>query len=30
LRNLKELELLDKEALLKLRYKKFRSMGITG
>ena len=30
LRNLKELEPLDKEALLKLRYKKFRSMGVTG
>ncbi len=29
LRNLKSLELLDKEELLKLRYKKFRSMGIT-
>ena len=29
LRNLKELELLDKEELLKLRYKKFRSIGIT-
>ena len=29
LRNLKELELLDKEELLKLRYKKFRSMGVT-
>ncbi len=30
LRNFKELKLLDKEALLKLRYKKFRSMGVTG
>ncbi|MDP2927283.1 MAG: acetyl-CoA carboxylase carboxyltransferase subunit alpha [Candidatus Omnitrophota bacterium] len=30
LRNLKELESLDKEELLKLRYKKFRSMGVTG
>jgi acetyl-CoA carboxylase carboxyl transferase subunit alpha len=30
LRNLMELELLDKEELLKLRYKKFRSMGVTG
>lgn len=30
LRNFKELRLLDKEALLKLRYKKFRSMGVTG
>lgn len=29
LRNLKELELLSKEELLKLRYKKFRSMGVT-
>lgn len=29
LRNLKELEPLDKEELLKLRYKKFRSIGIT-
>jgi len=29
LRNLKELEVLDKEELLKLRYKKFRSMGVT-
>jgi len=28
LRNLKELELLDKEELLKLRYNKFRSMGV--
>lgn len=30
LRNLKELGSLDKEELLKLRYKKFRSMGVTG
>ena len=30
LRLLKELESLDKEDLLKLRYKKFRSMGVTG
>ena len=30
LRLLKELESLDKEELLKLRYKKFRSMGVTG
>ena len=30
LRNLKELESLDKEELLKLRYKKFRSMGVIG
>ncbi|MDD2928149.1 MAG: acetyl-CoA carboxylase carboxyltransferase subunit alpha [Candidatus Omnitrophica bacterium] len=30
LRNFKELEGLDKDALLKLRYKKFRSIGITG
>ena len=30
LRNLKELESLDKEALLKARYKKFRSMGVIG
>jgi acetyl-CoA carboxylase carboxyl transferase subunit alpha len=30
LRFLKELEPLDKEELLKLRYKKFRSMGVTG
>lgn len=30
LRNFKELRLLDKEELLKLRYKKFRSMGVTG
>lgn len=30
LRNFKELEPLDKEELLKLRYKKFRSMGVTG
>lgn len=30
LRNLKELRLLDTEELLKLRYKKFRSMGVTG
>jgi len=29
LRNLKELGALDKEELLKLRYKKFRSMGVT-
>ena len=29
LRNLKELKLLDKEDLLKFRYKKFRSMGVT-
>ena len=29
LRNLKELVALDKEELLKLRYKKFRSMGVT-
>ncbi|MDD5119697.1 MAG: acetyl-CoA carboxylase carboxyltransferase subunit alpha [Candidatus Omnitrophica bacterium] len=29
LRNLKELDVLDKEELLKLRYKKFRSVGIT-
>ncbi len=29
LRNFKELEFLDKEELLKLRYKKFRSMGVT-
>lgn len=29
LRNLKELEALDKEELLKLRYKKFRVMGVT-
>ncbi|MFA6357503.1 MAG: acetyl-CoA carboxylase carboxyltransferase subunit alpha [Candidatus Omnitrophota bacterium] len=29
LRNFKELELLDKEELLKARYKKFRSMGVT-
>jgi len=30
LRNLKELENLDRDALLKLRYKKFRSIGVTG
>ena len=30
LRNLKALETLDKEELLKIRYKKFRSMGVTG
>jgi len=30
LRNLKALETLDKEELLKTRYKKFRSMGVTG
>jgi acetyl-CoA carboxylase carboxyl transferase subunit alpha len=30
LRNFKILETLDKEELLKLRYKKFRSMGVTG
>ncbi|MFH0917574.1 MAG: acetyl-CoA carboxylase carboxyltransferase subunit alpha [Candidatus Omnitrophota bacterium] len=30
LRNLKELESLDKAELLKLRYKKFRAMGVTG
>jgi acetyl-CoA carboxylase carboxyl transferase subunit alpha len=30
LRNLKELESLNKDDLLKLRYKKFRSMGVTG
>ncbi len=30
LRNFKVLETLDKEELLKLRYKKFRSMGVTG
>ncbi len=30
LRNFKELALLNKEELLKLRYKKFRSMGVTG
>ncbi|MCK9572444.1 MAG: acetyl-CoA carboxylase carboxyltransferase subunit alpha [Candidatus Omnitrophica bacterium] len=30
LRNFKTLEALDKEDLLKLRYKKFRSMGVTG
>ncbi|MDP2830757.1 MAG: acetyl-CoA carboxylase carboxyltransferase subunit alpha [Candidatus Omnitrophota bacterium] len=30
LRNLKELGSLDKEELLKLRYKKFRCMGVTG
>ncbi|PIQ88198.1 MAG: acetyl-CoA carboxylase carboxyl transferase subunit alpha [Candidatus Omnitrophica bacterium CG11_big_fil_rev_8_21_14_0_20_43_6] len=30
LRNLKELESLDKEELLKSRYKKFRAMGVTG
>jgi acetyl-CoA carboxylase carboxyl transferase subunit alpha len=30
LRNFKELLLLDKTELLKLRYKKFRSMGVTG
>jgi len=30
LRNIKELESLDQEELLKLRYKKFRSMGVTG
>lgn len=30
LRNFKELRLLDTEELLKLRYKKFRSMGVTG
>ena len=30
LRNFKTLEALDKEELLKLRYKKFRSMGVTG
>lgn len=30
LRNLKEIGSLDKEELLKLRYKKFRSMGVTG
>ncbi len=30
LRNLKELESLDKPELLKTRYKKFRSMGVTG
>ena len=30
LRNLKELESLDQEELLKLRYKKFRSMGVIG
>ncbi|HPT38817.1 MAG TPA: acetyl-CoA carboxylase carboxyltransferase subunit alpha [Candidatus Omnitrophota bacterium] len=30
LNNLKELEALDKDALLKLRYKKFRAMGVTG
>jgi acetyl-CoA carboxylase carboxyl transferase subunit alpha len=30
LRNLKELASLDKAELLKLRYKKFRSMGVTG
>jgi len=29
LRNLKELEVLDKDKLLKLRYAKFRSMGVT-
>ena len=29
LRNLKELESIDKEELLKLRYKKFRSIGVT-
>lgn len=29
LRNLKELELLEKDELLKLRYKKFRSIGVT-
>ena len=29
LRNLKELEILDKDKLLKLRYAKFRSMGVT-
>lgn len=29
LKNLKELELLEKEELLKLRYKKFRSIGVT-
>jgi len=30
LRNLRDLENLDKEELLKLRYKKFRSIGLTG
>lgn len=30
LRNFRELRLLDTEELLKLRYKKFRSMGVTG
>ncbi len=30
LKNLKELDALDKEALLKSRYKKFRAMGVTG
>jgi len=30
LRNFKELGVLDKDELLKLRYKKFRSMGVTG
>jgi len=30
LRNLKELEALDREKLLELRYKKFRGMGVTG
>jgi len=30
LRNLKELDALDREKLLKLRYEKFRSMGVTG
>ena len=29
LRNLKELEVLDKDKLLKLRYAKFRCMGVT-
>jgi acetyl-CoA carboxylase carboxyl transferase subunit alpha len=30
IRNLKELEAFDKDELLKLRYKKFRGMGVTG